>query len=130
MNFRLLSFTCILGLLLFGSCTPEPKDPPLTIEEVLPGYWELLSATRNGKAVPSLEGTYFEFDTLGAVSTNFTGEQVVTDFNIVDSSFVYNQGGKDSKFDFRIIHLDTLMLTTKMRRIFKFELLLHRAVKE
>ncbi len=130
MNFRFLSITSIIGLLFFGSCTPEPKDPPLIIEEVLPGYWELISATRNGKSVPSLEGTYFEFDSTGTVSTNFTGEQVVTDYNILDSAIIYNHEGNNSKFDFRIMHSDTMMLKTEMRKIFKFELLVHRAVKE
>jgi len=130
MNFRPLFFTCIIGLIIFGSCTTEPEDPPILIEEVLPGYWELINANRNGKTVSSLEGTYFEFDSLGTVSTNFTGEQVVTDYNIVDSSIVYKNEGSDTNFDFHIVHPDTLMLKTTMRKIFKFELLVHRAVKE
>jgi len=130
MNFRLYFFICIIALIIFGSCSPEPKEPPILIEEVLPGYWELINATRNGKSVPSLEGTYFEFDSLGAVSTNFTGQQVVTDYTIADSSIIYNNEGRDTKLDFSIIHPDTLMLKTKMRKIFKFELLVQRAVKE
>jgi hypothetical protein len=130
MNFRLSFYTLLVGVLLFGSCTQDPKEPALIIEEVLPGYWELISATRNGKSVPSLENTYFEFDSLGTVSTNFTGEQVVTEYNIVDSTIIYNQEGTSSKFDFNIIHQDTIVLNTVMRKIFKFELLVHRAVKK
>ncbi len=123
--FLLLSCT-----VLFFSCVQESKEDTLSIENVLPGYWELINATRNGKAVPSLEGTYFEFDTLGNISTNFSGNQVVADFEIVENSILYKESNKSNKLDFTIKGPDTLNFSTVMRKIFNFELTLLRVEKE
>lgn len=128
MNSRLLIFTiCISALYLVFSCVKESEE--LVIEDVLPGYWELISATRNGSSVPSLQGAYFEFDTLGAISTNFSGEQVLTDYTINDNSILYTDSGTETKMDFQIKTADTLIFKTEMRKIFKFELTLLRSDK-
>ncbi len=129
MKFRLLLFIIIPFLALVLSCAGEPKDKPILIEDVLPGYWELIAATRNGKPVPSLQGAYFEFDTLNTISTNFTGKQVVSDYQLSEQSILYKEGKNESKLDFIIKDMDTLQFNTEMRKIFKFELTLLRTDK-
>ena len=130
MKSRLLLFISFISvLLLTSSCIGEPKEAPLVIEDVLPGYWELISATRNGSNVPSLQGAYFEFDTLGNISTNFSGDQVFTAYSINDNAILYKDSGKETKLDFLIKSSDTLQFNTEMRKIFKFELTLLRSEK-
>jgi|GEM_PF-1284927 len=129
MRFRLSFITVCALLCILFSCIREPKEKPLIIEEVIPGYWELISASRNGKNVPSLEGAYFEFDSLGTISTNFSGKQVVTEYIIDDQSIIYQEFGKDNRLDYLIKGFDTLQFNTVMRKIFNFELTLLRTEK-
>lgn len=117
---------CIGISLLFFQCTIEPTDAPMAIEDVLPGNWELVGATRNGKKITSLTGTYFEFDSLGTISTNLGGEEVITDFKVQENSIVYNQANVEKKLDFTVRHEDTLQFNLTMREIWNFELTLHR----
>jgi len=130
MNFRLLSFISCCSFVLVFSCVGEPKEKPLVIEDVLPGYWELIEATRNGKPVPSLQGAYFEFDSINTISTNFSGQQVVTDYRLEEQSLIYTEKKKDTKMDFTIRDIDTLQFNTEMRKIHKFELTLLRTEKK
>jgi len=130
MRFCISFVLCCSLLCLLFACVAEPKEAPLTIEEVLPGYWEVINATRNGNQVPSLENAYFEFDSLGTISTNYSGKQVVTDYKFVDQSIIYQESKKENKLDFKIKSRDTLQLNTIIRKIHNFELTLLRTEKE
>jgi len=130
MKFRILLFTFFSITCILLSCLGEPKEAPLTIDKVLPGYWELINATRNGNPAPTLQGTYFEFDSLGVISTNLTGEQVVTEYTIEDNTILYDGAGKQNKLDFKINSIDTLTFNMVMRKIHKFELTMLKSEKK
>lgn len=130
MKFRILFFTFFSTTCFFLSCVGEPKEDPLAIDKVLPGYWELVEAKRNGKPAPSLQGTYFEFDSLGVISTNLTGEQVVTEYKIENNSILYDGAKEQNKLDFHVNSIDTLTFNMVMRKIHKFELVLLKSEKK
>lgn len=120
----------LLALGFLFNCESEPKEKPLLITDLLPGYWELIDAKRNGKDVPSLKGAYFEFDTNKTISTNWSGQQVVSSYHIDGNAIVYQAENKDQKLDFTINSQDTLQFTTIMRKIWNFEFTLVKADKE
>lgn len=117
-------------LSLCFSCGPDVDENALTIEKVLPGYWELIHAARNGKTTSSLEGTYFEFDTLGNISTNFSGNQAISGFKIAENSILYSESNKEKKLDYLLKSQDTLVFNTVLKKIHNFELTLLRVNKE
>lgn len=128
-------FYLVFGFLALGflyNCTSEPKEEELLIEDILPGYWEMLEAKRNGNNVPSLKDAYFEFDTLQTMTTNYSGAgQIVSTYKIVDNSIMYKEANsKDQKLDFTIKSPDTIVFNTVLRKIHKFELTLLRSEKE
>lgn len=114
-------------LILCSQCASEPaKEKEPTLEEVLPGSWELVSASRNGKPTTTLEGVYFNFDSLGMVTTNLTGRELKTDCTINENTFSYKEGSDVRLYDAQIIHPDTIDISTKIR-IFDFALRLSRS---
>lgn len=128
-------FYLVFGFLALGflyNCASEPKEEELLIEDILPGYWEMLEAKRNGNNVPSLKDAYFEFDTLQTMTTNYSGAgQIVSTYKIVDNSIIYQEANsKDQKLDFTIKSPDTIVFNTVLRKIHKFELTLLRSEKE
>lgn len=120
-------FTLVLVLILCSQCaldSAEEKEP--TLNEVLPGTWLLVSASRNGKPTSTLEGVYFNFDTLGMVKTNLSGIELNANCNIEENTFSYKEGQETRQYNAEIIHQDTINISTKIR-IFDFALLLSRA---
>lgn len=120
-------FALVLVSILFSQCAPdsaEEKEP--TLNEVLPGTWLLVNASRNGKPTSTLEGVYFNFDTLGMVKTNLSGIELNAVCNIEESTFSYKEGQETRLYNTEIIHQDTINISTKIR-IFDFALLLSRA---
>lgn len=129
MRYCIYLATSFLALGYLFNCTSEPKEKEYLPEETLPGYWELLEAKRNGKNVPSLKGAYFELGSDKTISTNYSGEQVVSDYTIIDNSIVYQDSSKDQKLDFTILSQDTIVFETILRKIWKYELTLLRVDK-
>ena len=114
-------------LILCSQCASEPaKEKEPTLSEVLPGTWQLVSASRNGKPTTTLEGVYFNFDTLGMVKTNLSGIELNTACEIQESTFSYKEKQEERLYQAEIIHKDTISISTKIR-IFDFALVLSRA---
>lgn len=125
---RILTVLGILTLLiLLSQCASEAAvEKEATLEEVLPGTWELVSATRSGKPTTTLQGVYFNFDTLGMIKTNLSGIELNAKCEINDTGFLYREGQEERSYKAEIIHQDTINISTKIR-IFDFALLLSRA---
>ena len=117
---------------LFFNCTSDSAEELLKIEEVLPGYWEIIEAKRNGKVTSTLKGGYFEFDTLQSMTTNWSGAgQIVSSYDVLDNSVTYTESNKkDQKLSYEIKALDTIVFNTVLKKIHKFELTLLRVDKE
>ena len=121
-----------LAVVTLYNCASDPAEEALTIDDVLPGYWEIAEAKRNGKVTSTLKGGYFEFDTLQSMTTNWSGAgQIVSDYKILDNSVTYTESNKkDQKLEFEIKALDTIVFNTVLKKIHKFELTLLRVDKE
>ncbi len=132
MKIRIYLFFSFLALGFVYSCASDPTEKVLTIEEVLPGYWEIVEAKRNGKATSTLKGGYFEFDTLQSMTTNWSGAgQIVSNYEVLEDAVTYTESNKkDQKLDFEIKALDTIVFNTTLKKIHKFELTLLRVDKE
>ena len=128
---RIIYITGLVFLLILCTqCASEPaQDKEPTLEEVLPGTWGLVSAKRNGKPTTTLQGVYFNFDTLGMVTTNLTGRELKTQCTINESTFSYKDGMDERTYDTQIIAQDTINISTKIK-IFDFSLMLSRTGQE
>jgi hypothetical protein len=122
----------LLALCFLNNCTSDPAEEDLTIEDVLPGYWEITEAKRNGKVASTLKGGYFEFDTLQSMTTNWSGAgQIVSDYKVLNNSVTYTESNnRDQKLDLEIKALDTIVFNTVLKKIHKFELTLLKVDKE
>lgn len=124
-----LLFTCFAFLILSSCATETTQEKVLTLEEVLPGDWHLIEAKRNKKPTTTLQGVYFNFDTLGKVTTNFTGAELNTDYKQNPDGFSFVFENKEMNYVAQILDKDTLNIQTKVR-IFDFDLTIVRGNKQ
>ena len=79
-HIKLLLFFLASGL-LFAACEDNKPD----YSQLLPGYWTLSTAERNGEPTQTLEGTWFEFTDDQRVMTNMpVGSSDGYPFELVD----------------------------------------------
>ena len=72
--------TCLLfGALLISGCQDDKKKQML---QKLSGKWDLQEALRNNKATESLQNAYYEFRPDGSMTTNITGVEETTPFEL------------------------------------------------
>ena len=123
-NSRLAVFLFLMFSLSCASDHSNTEDK-LTLESVLPGDWHLIEAHRNEKLISTLQGVYFNFDSLGNVSTNLSGQEIQTKYQLEEDSFSYLEAGESKNYQTRIVSADTINIATKIQ-IFDFNLLLAR----
>ena len=102
----LTAFSMLIGLFI-SACTSE--SAPLVINaDHLQGQWNLESAARNDKPTSSLEGTFMNFNN-GKMKCNFTGEEVETDFSVLDNQVSQN----NQTYSLDSLAGSTLVVSTK-----------------
>ncbi len=112
-------------LLLCVSCASDsPTAPVAAIDHSgVIGYWELVSASRNGKPTGTLKDAYFNFELPASMQTNLFGNEIPNDYSWQDSTIVI----VDSSMMYRVRSLtpDSMELSFDLNR-YAFDLSLIR----
>jgi hypothetical protein len=113
-----------MTLFLFACGNEEKFD-----QNALLGHWELVTATRDGRRAPSVEGAYFNFLEDGALQTNIASSPETATYKV--EGMVIQQRESRFEIDYTIEELtDTsLVLTTELRNA-QFRFFLKKAAME
>ncbi len=118
------------------ACENEPEEQEYEgpkLEELLPGRWELTSASRNGRHTELLTGTYFVFSPEGFMTTNFGigNGQDKSSFSIEDNKIIRPQDDKNQHFSYEVVLInDTILVLKTSVRDVAIEMNLKKQVEE
>lgn len=110
-QFLHILFVALLPL-VFQSCESETK---IQDKDVV-GRWEVYKCERGGQPTQTLNGAYFEFTENGQLFTNFTGEGLMSGYNIYNNVIVQQTG---EKIRYNIVSMDSekMTLSTSIRNV-------------
>ncbi|MDX1683718.1 MAG: hypothetical protein R3275_00695 [Saprospiraceae bacterium] len=101
-----------LILLAFLSCESEKQYEDSDIV----GRWEVYKCERGGKPTQTLNGAYFEFTDQNQLFTNFTGEGIMSGYNIYNNVIV-QQTGEKIRYKIESMSDDKMTLSTNIRNV-------------
>lgn len=98
---------------LLTACGPDAATPAPASEH---GAWSVLSATRDGRPIGTLDAAYFAFDTAAAeLRTNLLSEEVTLRYRREGEAIVTDGPAELARFGVRELTDSVLVLTASIR---------------